>query len=408
MRGPLEGCCILVSGASIAGPALAYWLHRSGARVTVVEKAPELRPGGQLVDLRGVGRSVVARMGLDERVRAAAEANYGLSFVDGRNRPRGTLRAEDFGGDGPIAEIEILRGELSRVIHEATAADVDYLFGDHIAALEDRSDGVDVTFASGDVRTFDLVVGADGAHSETRRLAMGEDAAHLAHLDTYLAFWTAQNHLGIEDWTYIYSEPGRTMGMRAILDNSRVMAFLSFRGGPPAYDHRDVATQKRIVHARAAGMGWECAQLLAQVDTAPDFWFDSCAQVRLDSWSRGRVALVGDAAYCSSPLTGHGATIALVGAYVLAGELAAGPDDHRAAFERYEERLRRWLVDVHGLAAGQGQMMTPESGSGIALRNNLVRLARYVPGKSLLMRSQMRISNGFELPDYSVSTVPAG
>lgn len=403
----MQGTRVLVSGASIAGPALAYWLSRYGAEVVVVEKAPELRAGGQLVDLRGVGKEVVRRMELDREVRAAAEANYGLSVVDRYYRVRGSLRAEDFGGDGPIAEIEILRGELSRAIYEATVGKVEYVFGDRITALDDRDDEAVVSFASGRTESFDLVVGADGVHSELRQMVFPDESVTLTHLDSYLAFWTARNHLGIEDWTYVYNEPGRAMGMRSIVDNSRVMAFLSFRGGPPSCDYRDIDAQKRIALARGSGMGWECAQLLAQAATAPDFYFDGCYQVALESWSRGRVALVGDAAYCASPLSGHGATIALVGAYVLAGELARTPGDHEAAFDRYQERLQGWVQQVHGLATGNDKMMTPESPREIRIRNLVLRMIRFVPGKSLLMRDQMRVSNGFELPDYAHAEVAA-
>ena len=397
----MGGVKVLISGASIAGPALALWLHRYGADVTVVERAPALRTGGQLVDVRGVGREVLKRMGIADQVRAAAEANYGFSLVGSRNRRKGRFTTREFGGEGPVADIEILRGELSRVIVEHTGAGVDYRFGDRIADLTTDTDGVDVTFASGRTERFDLVIGADGLHSEVRDLLLSPHERHLEHLGIYLCFWTALNHLNLKDWTVVYSEPGRTIGMRSILNNAKVMAFLGFRGGPPSYDWRDIAAQKRIALAGASGMGWEAAQLLSQIDTADDFWFDSCTQVKLPRWSSGRVVLLGDAAWCSSPLTGHGTTLAIVGAYVLAGELALAGGDYDTAFAQYERKLRPLTGNICRSARRFGAVMIPQTTVGIRLRNDLAQLLTHMPGKSLAARSLISVSNSFGLNEYA-------
>lgn len=260
--------------------------------------------------------------------------------------------------------------------------------------------GVDVTFASGRAERFDLLIGSDGIHSEVRGTVFGDDAARV-HLDTYVAFWTAENHLGLADESVMYSEPGRSIGMRTILGGSKVMAFFTFRGGEPAYHHRDTETQKRITELRGAGMGWEAAPLLAQVRTADDFYFDACAQIKLDSWARGRVGLIGDAAYCASPLSGHGATIAMVGAYVLAGELATAGGDHTVAFARYRERLAPWIARIQDGAPANGRMMTPQTDLGIWFRSTLTRLTERLPAKALLVRDQVKMSNAFVLPRYA-------
>ncbi|CAM3103990.1 FAD-dependent monooxygenase [Saccharomonospora xinjiangensis] len=392
---------VLVSGASIAGPALALYLARYGAKVVVVEKAPELRTGGQLVDLRGVAREALRRKGLYEKVMEAKEANFGLSFINHKNKRQGRLAVADFGGDGPIAEIEILRGSLSRVFYDASTDAVEYRFGDRIIDVSDDGSGVDVAFSSGVTERFDLVIGADGIHSELRDLVFAPHERRLVHQGTYLSFWTAENHIGLKDWSLAYSEPGRTIGMRAILGNAKVMAFFSFKAqGPPSYDRRDTEVQKRIVLARASGMGWEAAQLLAQIESAPDFYFDPCIQVKLDRWSRGRIAFIGDAAYCASPLSGHGATLGTVGAYVLAGELARAGGDHVRAFDAYESKLRSWVERVQNGVDGPGDLMTPQTSRAIKLRNRLSALAPYLPAREFLVRDQIAMSNSLRLDDY--------
>lgn len=396
---------VLISGASIAGPTLALYLSRYGADVVVVEKAPALRSGGQLVDLRGVAREALRNKGMYDQVMAAREANYGLSFINHKNKQQGRLAVADFGGDGPIAEIEILRGALSKVFYDASREAVEYRFGDKIAAVDDDGSGVDVTFTSGTRERFDLVIGADGIHSELRDMVLGPNEQQLVHQGTYLSFWTAENHIDIKDWSLVYSEPGRTIGMRAILDNTKAMAFFSFKAdGTPAYDWRDTEAQKRIVLARAAGMGWEAAQLLAQIETAPDFYFDSCTQVKLDRWSRGRVAFTGDAAYCASPLSGHGATLGTIGAYVLAGELAHAGGDHTRAFEAYETKLRPWIELVQKSVDGPGDLMTPSTLRGIKIRNRMAAVLPHLPGRNLLVRDMIKMSNALKLKDYDTSS----
>ena len=393
---------VLISGASIAGPVLAYWLTRYGASVTVVEQAPAPRVGGQLIDLRGrAAYEVLDRSGFAEAVQAARTAADGLSLVGADGRRQASVRSDGFDGSGPVAATEILRGDLSQIVYDATRNDVEYVFGDRIAALDDRPDGVRVTFERGPGEVFDLVIGADGLHSGVRRLLFGEEGPLLRHLGMYLSFWTAKNHLGLRNWTELYSEPGRTVMMRAIKDNTAAMATAAFLSASFKYDYRGLEALKTVVRSRLAGMGWEADRMVEQIDDAGDFYFDSASQVELPAWSKGRIGLVGDAAYCASPLSGHGTTIAMVGAYVLAGELARSGGDHPAAFRAYESRLRPWIEEIQRFGRGNGaRMTTPRTGLGILFRRAVLRGQELLPGLNFSMPDAVQMSNRFELPVY--------
>ena len=392
---------ILIAGGSIAGPALAHWLHRFGFRSTIVERAPGLRAGGQAIDLRGVAKEVVRRMGLDRQVRDACTDTDGMSVVTRNNRRLATVRADHFDGDGFIAEIEILRGDLSEVFYTATKDTTEYLFGDRIEALEESADGVEVRFASGLQRRFDLVIGADGLHSGVRALVFGPESDYVHHLGHYLSFFTVPNHLGLRRWAVGYGEPGRSAGIRSIHDGTEAMGFLSFRSEQLEYDFRDLGQQRAIVRERFAGAGWEIPWLLDQMDRAPDFFFDSCGQVEIDSWSSGRVALLGDAASCPSPMSGQGTSLAVVGAYVLAGELAKAGGDHVVAFAEYERTMRGFVASNQKMGRANAARSSPNSRFALNVQILAAALVPYLPGKSMLARPLLRAVNDIELPDYA-------
>src|SRR5689334_19639951 len=339
----MSGTRVLVAGASIAGPALAHWLRRRGAEVTVVERAPGLRPGGQAVDARGVAKEIIVRMGLDAAVRAARTDTAGAYTVDVNGNVLETYRADDHGGDGYISEIEILRGDLSEVLYDDTRDGVEYVFGDRIAELAQDADGVDVTFAGGDRRRFDLVVGADGLHSALRAMVFGPREQYVRHLGLVLAFYSVPNEFGLDRWLLQYNEPPRSALLRPIGDATRAMAMFSFAAAEFDVDHRDVDAQKRLLREHVTGLGWLTPRILAHLDDTPDFYLDQVAQVVMDRWSSGRVALLGDAAFSASPMSGAGTGLALVGAYLLAGELAAAGWDPAVGFARYEERMRSYV-----------------------------------------------------------------
>ncbi|WP_191301842.1 FAD-dependent monooxygenase [Lentzea cavernae] len=389
----MSGVRVLVAGASIAGPALAHWLHRRGAEVTVVERAPGLRPGGQAVDARGVTKEVIRRMGLDAEVRAACTDTAGAHGVDAEGTVLETFNAEDDGGDGYIADIEILRGDLSQVLHDDTRDEVEYVFGDRIAELTQDADGVDVTFASGGSRRFDLVIGADGLHSSLRAAVFGPRERYLHHLGLVLAFFTVPNEFGIDRWMIDHKDgaTGRSAGLRPLKDATKAMAMFSFPAAGFDVDHRDVEGQKRLLRERAAGLRWLAPRILAHVDDAPDFYLDQVAQVVMDRWSDGRVGLIGDAAFSPSPMSGQGTGLALVGAYVLAGELAAAGWDPGKGFAGYEARLRPMVEasqEIGRMHVASLAVPDPDSEPGPE------------PDMDAFMALVDRALNGVDLPDY--------
>src|SRR3954452_9890787 len=330
---------VLISGGGIAGPALAPWLTRRGIAVTVVERAPAPRPGGQAVDLRGAARTVAERMGLLDDVRAVALEQRGIAWVRADGSIAARMAVDAFGGEGVVSEIEVLRGDLADVLRRATSEGAEDVFGDSITGLRDDEDGVTVTFERSAPRRFDLVVGADGSHSVVRSLAFGPEEECTRPLGLYGCWFTAPADIDVDGWFLMHNLPGgRVASVRPGRLPGELKAGLTFRAEPFRYDRGDVAAQKELVAERFADADWEVLRLVAAMREATDFGFDSNTQVHLPAWSRGRVVLLGDAAWSPTPLTGLGTSLALVGAYVLAGELAAV--DLPTALHRYEEVLR--------------------------------------------------------------------
>ncbi|WP_172384687.1 FAD-dependent monooxygenase [Streptomyces sp. MNP-20] len=386
---------VLISGASIAGPALAYWLGRHGFRPTVVEVAPALRQGGQAVDFRGEAHlTVLERMGLLPALRRVQTGGSPMRFVDERGRTLLDLPAEFAGG-----EIEVLRGDLARVLHEHSAPRTEYIFGDSIAALTETSSGVRADFHSGISRDFDLVIGADGLHSTVRRLAFGPEEHHVSHLGYYAATWQLPNTLGLSRGSVGYNVPGRLASAGADhRDPARAGAFFVFAAPELTYDRRDTAQQKRLIHDAFSGLGWEVPRLLASLHQAPDLYFDSISRADVNTWSTGRVCLVGDAA-CGATIGGMGTGTAVVAAYVLAGELARARGDHRAAFTRYESRLRKYAEGCRTGGDRTGRFLAPATLTGIRLRNTLLSRRLLLNG---MLKLGERVSSTVALPDYQI------
>ena len=374
---------VLISGAGVAGQALAYWLRRFGFTPVVVERAPAPRDGGQAVDVRGAAIEVARRTGILDAARAARTGTRGMSYVSSTGKRLASVDGA-FGVIDP-EDVEIIRGDLVSILYEAAGSDVEYIFDDSVSSLTEGADGVTVTFERSAPRTFHLVVGADGLHSRVRGLAFGPEARFLRHLGLYLSVFTIPNDLELDHWQLIYVTPGKSVTVTSARGNREARAIFFFASGPLDYDYRDRGQQQELLAAAFAGAGWEVPRLLTAMREAPDFYFDSVSQVRLDSWSAGRVALVGDAGYCPSPLSGQGSSLALVGAYVLASELHAADGDYRDAFAGYQRRLRDFVERNQQIATGNAKRFTPTSRRQIWLQNQGIRAMPYMPGKNWIL-----------------------
>jgi len=391
---------VLISGAGVAGQALAYWLRRLGFTPVVVERAPAPRDGGQAVDLRGAAIEVARRTGILDAARAARTGTRGTSYVNSAGKRLASLN----GAFGVIdaRDVEIVRGDLVSILYEAARNDVEYIFDDSISSLTEAADGVTVTFERSAPRTFHLVVGADGLHSRVRGLVFGPESRFIGHLGLYLAVFTIPNDLELDHWQLIYVTPGKSVTVTSARGNREARAIFFFASEPLDYDHRDRGQQQDLLAAAFAGTGWEVPGLLRAMREAPDFYLDSVSQVRMDSWSTGRVTLVGDAGYCPSPLSGQGSSLALVGAYVLASELSAADGDHRDAFARCQQRMQDFVERNQQIANGNAKRFTPTSRRQIWLQNQGIRALPYMPGKnwvlSLATRGVKEAANAITLP----------
>jgi 2-polyprenyl-6-methoxyphenol hydroxylase-like FAD-dependent oxidoreductase len=361
---------VLISGASIAGPALAYWLNAHGWKTTVVERFDELRDDGQNIDVRGAGREVARRMGIEDAIRDASTGETGTEFVDADGTRVAYFAAGESDSGGATAELEVLRGQLSRIIVDRTRDDTEYVFGDQIVALDDGADGVTVTFANGPARTFDLVVIAEGLRSRTRSMVFPGDVVR--ELGFYAAYLTIPREDDDTDlWRWHSAARGRSITLRP--DNvGTIRATLGFLSDVRGLDELDRDGMVTILRRTFADVGWVAPRVLAALDDAP-LYFDAVGQARMPSWSSGRVAVVGDAAYCSSPISGMSTSLALTGAYVLAGELAAHP--HRTAFARYEAIMRPYVDRAQKLPPGAPRIANPRSRAGVAVMNTVLRVA---------------------------------
>ncbi|BCY10616.1 FAD-dependent monooxygenase [Actinoplanes sp. L3-i22] len=393
----------LISGASIAGPTLAYWLHRYGWEVTVVEKAAAVRAGGYPIDIRGTALGVLDRMGVLPEVRAAHIDTRRLTFVAPGGKVAGRVSAEQLTGGTAGRDLELPRGRLTTILTAAIRDDVEWIFNDSIADLDDHGTGVAVTFASGRTGSYDIVAGADGLHSNTRKLVFGPEDQFNRYLGYCFAGFTIPNDLGLSHEGLTWSAPGRMAAIYAPGCTDTLHGFLmTRRPQPPLAELGDAAAQRALMAEVFAGDGWLVPKLLDGMRAADDVFFDVTSQIHLPSWSRGRVVLTGDAAHAPSFFSGQGTSIALVGAYLLAGELATATD-HTAAFAAYEQKTRPFVRMNQALADTGGTTLAPSTARALWLRNNvLLKLAPLLARTGLLGRSARRAATALTLPDYPV------
>lgn len=390
---------VLVSGAGIAGLALAHVLADGGHDVTVVEIAPALRSGGQLVDLRGTSREAAARMGLLPRIEEAQLAQRGMRYVDDENRVLAVIGVELFGGNGPVADLEIVRGELTRVLFDATAGRVEHRFGDSIVSLEQDDAGVDAQFVRADPERFDLVVAADGVHSRVRRLVWGAASQFARPLGGHMSFFSVPEPEPLDGWSLLNVLPGRRMAMiRPHGEAGRAHAILTWFGAEQSPERGDVDARKRAVRAAFADAGWYLPELLAGLDASPDFYFDDLVQLHVPQLARGRVVLLGDAGYCPSPLSGQGTALALIGAYVLGNELSRHADP-TAALAAYEAAMAPHVEAGRRLPPGSGSFATPKSRIARRVLHAYVRASMRRPLLTLFERA-MSSQHEVPLPEY--------
>jgi len=393
---------VLISGSGVAGPSLAHWLGRSGYAVTVVERAARLRgSGGVPVDFRGDQLALLARMGVLGEIQAWQTGMGDQAVVGADGRRLSTFPSALFSGD-----VEIERGDLARILYSRSKDAAEYVFGDHITALAQAPDGVDVTFARGPARRFDLVVGADGLHSTVRRLAFGGEQQYRHDLGLAVAGFSVPNTFGLDHSGLIYNEPGRLAMVASGRDRARAAVALMFAGPVPDYGWHDTGAQKRIVAEHFAGAGWQVPALLEALSEAPELYFDRISQIRLDRWSAGRVVLLGDAAWCTGP-GGNGTGHAMFGAYTLAGELALAGGDHLAAYRNYEQIMRPPVAKSQKQAAGAARFLTPATERKIRNRNRTFRILSAPALRGVFGWLARRTANTGTLRDYPLPGSPA-
>lgn len=390
---------VAINGAGIAGPTLAYWLRRAGHEPVLIEAAPSLRTGGYTIDFWGIGYDVAAWMGIEEAVRTAGYRVGEIRLVDARGRRRGGFSANVFRRMVGDRFTSIRRGALAREIYRTIDGEVETLFADSIAAIEEHDAGVRVSFERAPPRDFDLVVGADGLHSRVRNLAFGPQRDHEVYLGYKVAAFEVEGYRPRDPDVYIsHAVPGRQVS-RFSMRGDRTLVLFVWRDEDPGTLPGNDAKRRGALRAAFAGVGWECPAMLAAMEEAGEIYFDRVSQIRMNSWTKGRTALVGDAAACVSLLAGEGTGLAMAEAYVLAGELARTGGDYPAAFAAYEARLMPFLAGKQESAASFASSFVPKTALGILARRLATRLMA-VPAVADFFLGGLR--DDIELPDYFV------
>jgi 2-polyprenyl-6-methoxyphenol hydroxylase-like FAD-dependent oxidoreductase len=366
--------------------------------VTVVERAKAFRDGGQNVDIRGAGREVIRRMGLEQQALDHGTGEEGTAWINEDGEVVASFMTDEFGTDGPTAEMEILRGDLARLLYDAVGQRAEFQFGDSVASVAQNDDRASVVFTSGKRETFDAVIIAEGVGSSTRELVFpGENQPRW--MDMTLGLFTIPR-LPRDDqlWRWFHTTGGRSVSLRPD-KHGTIRATLSVQKPPGPEQDWSPDRQRAWLKEQFADVGWEAPRVVKAMDAAQDFYFDTLRQVRVPTWSKGPVALTGDPAWCVTPLGGVGATLAVVGGYILAGEMALQPD-LKSAFASYEERLRAFVEDAQGIPKIVPRMANPHSKLGLMLLHGTLKAASAPGIKPLFGKLISGKSKDINLPDY--------
>lgn len=397
-----RGKRILVSSASIAGPSVAYWLDYFGFDVTVIERSEAVRGGGYPIDLRGPAVEIVDHMGILSQAKETHIDARRITFLRPDGSIAASIRPEQITGGVENRDIELPRGELTKLLHGLTRdRSVRYIFSESFASLEDGGDSVNVTFQSGTTETFDVVIGADGLHSNTRRLILGPEDPLTRYLGYCYNGFTMPNFLELSHESVTYTPaPGRYAVLSAVKDSPTLHAFLIFASEElPFSRHQDAESQKRLTAEKFAGIGWDVPKLVEAMQQADDLYYDVMSQIHLDRWSEGRVALIGDAAFAPSFLSGQGSSLALIGAYILAGELASR-DDPADAFAAYEKLMRPYAEANQNLAGEGTNVLLPRTQEDIDARDQALASLRYAHSAPPPGYASREAHSSLQLPDY--------
>jgi 2-polyprenyl-6-methoxyphenol hydroxylase-like FAD-dependent oxidoreductase len=388
---------VLISGAGIAGPTLAFWLRRYGFAPTLVETAPALRTRGYVIDFWGLGYDIAEKMGLLPDIARIGYHMQELRIVDDRGRRLSGFGVQVFRELTGGRYITLGRSDLSKLIYDQISGSCEIIFGDSITSLREAHGEVHVEFERGSERRFDLVIGADGLHSRVRKLVFGPQDRYEKDLGYRVAAFETSRYRPRNELVYIiHGAPGRQVGRFALHDDRTLFLFI-FDGGGES-EAQGVAAQKAILRKAFEGDGWELPRILAALDTCDDLYFDRVSQIRMDAWSHGRIALVGDAGFCLSLLAGQGSALAMTAAYVLAGELATSPGRPQAAFCRYEDRLRPFIHAKQRAAKRFAAVFVPRTRPGVFFRNQVIRTFRVPAIASIAIGRDIR--DQLELPQY--------
>ncbi|MGO8799415.1 MAG: FAD-binding domain [Roseiarcus sp.] len=390
---------VLVSGAGVAGPTLAYWLARAGLEPTLVERSPSIRTGGYVIDFWGLGYEVADRMGIAGELDRLGYHIKEMRVVDGKGERVTSLGVGIFRELAGGRFVTIRRSDLAHLLVEKASPVAEIMLGDEIGALEPDADGVRVTFERAAPRRFDLVIGADGLHSRVRALAFGPQEQFERSLGYAVAAFECDGYRPREEDIYVMSNaPGCMLGRFALRDDRTLFLIVFTHGPSDRWPAQDLPAQKRLLRQRLGG-GGEGARILDALDRSDDLYFDRVSQIVTPSWSRGRIALAGDAAFCVSLLAGQGSALAMTAAYALAGELAASGGAHREAFARYESLLRPFVETKQKAARNFGGAFAPKTALGLIVRNLVLRAASF-PGVARLAFSR-DITDRLALPQYA-------